>query len=215
MTAVARDHPVSAAFFCPQSRAPPAEYLEALHAFLSHNALGEAFLRHISTLDDVWPIFSGAREDIRNLPNARENINVLVDWANGGSSVPISQAKSGVIALPAVFIVQLGQYFRYLEVNQISHADFIAQLKDVGGVHGYCGGAAAALSVACAADEAQLLEHAAVLLRLFVGIGCCIEAVDDWTTSESTVLAARLKYEGQGEEICSRFPGVSSTICQL
>jgi hypothetical protein len=203
--------PVSAAFFCPQSRAPPASYLDALYHFLSHNALGSQFLHHISTLDDLWPILSQAREDIRDLPNARNYIGVLVDWAKGGPSTPISEASSGVIALPAVFIVQLGQYLRYLDYHNISHANFIAQLKDVGGVHGYCGGAAAALSVACAADETQLLDHAAVLLRLFLGIGCCIEAVDDWTTSEPTVIACRLKFPGQGEELCSKFPGVSNT----
>nr|P9WET2.1 RecName: Full=Non-reducing polyketide synthase Preu6; Short=NR-PKS Preu6; AltName: Full=Lecanoric acid synthase [Preussia isomera]UNY67719.1 polyketide synthase Preu6 [Preussia isomera] len=201
-----RDYPISAAFFCPQSRAPPAEYLHALYSFLSQNTLGKAFLRHIASLDEVWPIFSEARDDILRLPDARQNINVLVDWAKGGSSTPIAEARSGVIALPSVFIVQLGQYFRYLEANRLSHGDFIGQLKDIGGVHGYCGGAAAALSVACAADETQLIDHAAVLLRLFVGIGCCIEAVDDWTTTESTVIACRLKYEGQGDELCSRFP---------
>lgn len=210
MASSTRDAPVSAAFFCPQSKAPAADYLDALYQFLSHSPLGTTFLAHIAALDDLWPILSSAREDIRDLPNARDNIGILVDWAKGGSSEPISKASSGVIALPAVFIVQLGQYLRYLDFHAISHAEFIAQLKDVGGVHGYCGGAAAALSVACAADETQLIEHAGILLRLFLGIGCCIEAVDDWTTSESTVLACRLKYEGQGDELCSQFPGVRS-----
>lgn len=210
MAIATRDTPVSAAFFCPQSKAPPADYLDALYHFLSHNPLGTAFLGHIAALDELWPVFSSAREDVRLLPNARENIHILVDWANGGSSTPISKASSGVVALPAVFIVQLGQYLRYLDFHAISHADFINQLKDVGGIHGYCGGAAAALAVACAADETQLIEHAGILLRLFLGIGCCIEAVDDWTTSESTVLACRIKYEGQGKDLCSRFPGVRS-----
>lgn len=200
--------PVSAAFFCPQSRAPSADYLDGLYQFLSRNALGTAFLRDIADLDQMWPIFSAARDDIRDLPNARSNIRVLVDWANGGPSAAISKASSGVIALPAVFIVQLGQYLRYLEAHAITHTEFISQLKDAGGVHGYCGGAAAALSVACAANETQLIEHACILLRLFLGIGCCIEAVDDWTTCESTVLACRLKYAGQGDELCRKFPGV-------
>lgn len=210
-----RDTLVSAAFFCPQSKAPAAEYLDALYQFLSHNPLGTTFLAYIATLDELWPILSSARDDIRDLPNALDNIRVLVDWAKGGSSEPISKASSGVIALPAVFIVQLGQYLRYLDFHALSHAEFLTQLKDVGGVHGYCGGAAAALSVACAADETQLIEHAGKLLHLFLGIGCCIEAVDDWTTSESTVLACRLKYEGQGDVICSLFPGVRSPARKL
>jgi hypothetical protein len=47
-----------------------------------------------------------------------------------------------------------------------------------------------------------------VFLRVLVGVGSYIEALDDWSSSKLTILALRLKYEGQGEELMQMFPGV-------
>jgi len=135
-------------------------------------------------------------------------VSILVDWAKGGPSVPVSEARSGIIALPLLLILQVGQYFRYIESVGISHADFIDQVRDSGGIQGCCGGEPPALSIACARNEAQVVENAAVFLRILLGVGGYIEALDDWTTSEPTILALRLKYEGQEEEIMRQFPGV-------
>ena len=199
----------SAAFFCPQGRAPPERYLVSLQAFLRQNPYGECLLQHVVRLDEVFQMFCSARDDIRTLPNGPSYVRMLIDWAAGGSSAAISQARNGIIALPLLLILQLGQYLRYLEIHSLSHSDFVEQVRHVGGIQGYCGGAAAALSIACAKDEAEVIQNAAVFLRLLVGIGACIEAADHPSTGESTVIACRLKHEGQGEELAARFPGVS------
>jgi len=146
---------LSAAFFNPQSRAPTPEYLSGLQSFLLQNAHGKSLLRHVATLGSVWPIWAAAREDVRNLPNAQQYVDLLVDWANGGPSAPISEARTGIIALPLLLILQLGQYFRYLEFHGLSHAQFITQVRDAGGIQGCCGGEPPALSIACAKDEAH------------------------------------------------------------
>jgi hypothetical protein len=201
---------VSAAFFNPQSRAPTPAYLSGLQSFLLQNVHGKALLRHVATLGSVWPIWAAAREDVANLPNAEQYVNLLVDWANGGPSTPVSEARTGIIALPLLLILQLGQYFRYLEFHSLSHAQFITQVLDGGGIQGCCGGEPPALSIACAKDEAHAVENAAVLLRVLLGVGAYIEALDDWTSSEPTILALRLKYEGQGDELMRQFPGVGA-----
>lgn len=129
-------------------------------------------------------------------------------WIGPTAGPPhLSEARTGVIALPLLTILQLGQYFRYLEFNNLSHAQFITQVRDAGGIQGCCGGEPPALSIACAKDEAQVVENAAVLLRVLLGVGAYIEAVDDWTSSGPTIIAIRLKHEGQGDELMQKFPG--------
>lgn len=200
--------PVSAAFFNPQSRAPSASYLRGLHAFLSQHPHGKTLLEHVATLEAVWPIFASVRDDVRKLPNAQNILSFLIEWAKGGPSEPVSEARSGIIALPLLLILQIGQYFRYLEFHGLTHVDFLDQVRHGGGIQGCCGGEPPALSIAYATNEAHVVENAAVFLRILVGVGSYIEALDDWTTSEPTILAVRLKHEKQGEELTRLFPGV-------
>ncbi|RAH61359.1 ketoacyl-synt-domain-containing protein [Aspergillus piperis CBS 112811] len=206
MTAATDPIQALAAFFNPQSRAPNPDDLSALYIFLSQHPHGRILLHHVSSLTDLLHLFAVHREDVRNLPNAENYVRLLVDWANGGPSAPISEARTGIIALPLLLILQLGEYFRYLDFHGISHADFIAQVQKAGGIHGCCGGEPPALSIACAKDEGQIMDNAAVLLRVMMRMGAYIEALDDWTTSESNILAVRLKYEGQEEESTKLFP---------
>ncbi|GLA95299.1 type I Iterative Polyketide synthase (PKS) [Aspergillus tubingensis] len=209
MTAAIDPIQASAAFFNPQSRAPDPADLSALYIFLSKHPHGKTLLHHVASLTDVLHLFAVHREDVRNLPNAENYVRLLIDWANGGPSAPVSEARTGIIALPLLLILQLGEYLRYLDFHGISHADFIAQIQKGGGIHGCCAGEPPALSIACAKDEGQIMDNAAVFLRIMVGMGAYIEALDDWTTSESNILAVRLKYEGQEEEFTKMFPRVS------
>lgn len=199
---------VSAAIFCPQSKAPSSLYLAELQSFLLQHKHGRILLQHVATLASIWPIFT-ARDSVRNLPNAEKSLNILVDWANGGPSAPVSESRTGIVALPLLLILQVGQYFRYLESHGSTHAQFIDQTRRAGGIQGCCGGEPPALSIACAKDEAQVVKNAAVLLRVLIGVGSYIEALDDWTSTEPTILAVRLKYEGQESELMQKFPGVS------
>ena len=200
---------VSAAFFNPQSRAPSADYLSRLQNYLLQHEHGQNLLKHVAGLSSVWPVWAAARDQVRDLPNAQQYLAILVDWANGGPSAPVSEARTGIIALPLLLILQVGQYFAYLEIHGLSHAQFIAQVRHAGGIQGCCGGEPPALSLALARDEAQIIENAAVFLRILVGVGSYIEALDDWSSSEPTIIAVRLKCEAQGEELMRLFPGVS------
>ena len=47
-------------------------------------------------------------------------------------------------------------------------------------------------------------------MRILLGVGGYSEAADDSTTPGSTTVAIRIKYEGQGDDLTRRFPGVSA-----
>lgn len=203
-------HVASAAFFSPRTRPPPEDYLADLRSFLRQSRYGTQLLGHVATLDTAWPLFANENNTFQASPNGRQQLSFLVDWANGGAIAPVCGAKSGIVALPLLLVLQLGQYLRYLECHSISHEQFIGQVQHHGGIHGYCGGAAAALSIACAKDEGHVIENAAVFLRVLTGIGAVMEAVDGWTSPDPTTIALRLKYEDQGHDLVAQFPGVGS-----
>jgi hypothetical protein len=139
---------VSAAFFCPQARAPDEEYLDGLRSFLSHNRYGQILLKEITALktDRIWSVFSAAREDMAALRQGPEYVDMLHDWAAEGISGPLSRARSGIVALPLLVVLQITQYLRYLAHHGLSHEDFIVGVSKGGGLQGYCGGLPASIT---------------------------------------------------------------------
>lgn len=200
---------VSAAFFCPQTKAPDEKYLTSLHSFLSQNPHGQVLLREVTALADsqLWEIFASSQPKVRQLDHGPKCLRALQDWASKGLSAPLSGIQSNTSSLPLLAVLQIGQYLRYLEARQISHREFVAQVQGAAGVHGYCGGLPAAIGIACAWDESELVNYVATALKVLVGIGAYTEAADDDKGAERTLLAIRLKYEGQGDDIIRRFPG--------
>ncbi|KAH8697261.1 hypothetical protein BGW36DRAFT_296668 [Talaromyces proteolyticus] len=203
------ENKVSAAFFCPQTTAADEAYLAGLHTFLSNHQYGKLLLREVAALADpeLWEIFASARSDVRALSHGPVYLAVLRDWALTGVSGPLAAIRSNITSLPLLAVMQLGQYLRYLEAHHQSHRQFVAQIQQgTGGIHGYCGGLPAAMSIACAEDEAELIKHTATAMRITVGIGAYTEAGDEDHGAAQTLLAVRLKYEGQGDELIRRFP---------
>lgn len=199
---------LSAAFFCPQSRAPDEEYLAGLHSFLRHNQYGQILLQEVSELDRIWTIFSSAREDVRGLSQGPAFVDMLRDWATNGESSLLAAARSGIVALPLLIILQIGQYLRYLEFHGLTHNEFLAEIRHGGGSQGYCGGLPSAIAMACAQDEIGVVRNAAIAIRVLLGVGAYSEVADDTSGTGSTTLALRLKYESQGDDLVRRFPGV-------
>lgn len=135
---------ISAAFFCAQALAPDEEYLNDLHWFLSRHEHGKSLLREISNLkhNRIWSIFATASDDVASLNPGPEYIDILYNWAEKGISGSLSAARSGVVALPLLVIVQIGQYLRYLDYHRLTHQEFLANVRPSGGLQGFCGGLA-------------------------------------------------------------------------
>lgn len=203
------DEKVSAAFFCPQTKAADEQYLTSLHIFLRQNPHGQVLLREVAALANgqLWEVFASSQPEVRQLEHGPRCLRALRDWASEGLSAPLSGIQSNISSLPLLAVLQIGQYLRYLEARQISHRDFVAQVQGAAGVHGYCGGLPAAISIACAWDESELVGYAATALKVLVGIGAYTEAADDDRGVERTLLAIRLRHEGQGDDLVRRFPG--------
>ena len=145
----AASKPVAAAFFCPQAKAPDVDYLNGIHSFLSKSPHGKALLQKIIDLklNDTWTTFASSRDDVAALAQGPKYVDMLHDWAAGGAAEALAEARSGIVALPLLLIVQITQYFRFLDVNGISHSTFLEGVSKGGGLQGYCGGLPVSASI--------------------------------------------------------------------
>lgn len=201
--------PVSGAFFCPQARAPDSEYLNGLRSFFLQDKHGCMLLKAIENLktDNVWSIFAQSRAEVAALSQGPHYVDMFHDWTANGVGGPLAEARSGIVALPLLVALQIGQYLRYLAYHGLSHREFLDEVKPAGGLQGYCGGLPSAIAASCARDEAEVVQHTATTMRILLGVGAYGEFADDSGGSGTTTLALQLKYEGQGDELTEKFPG--------
>ena len=199
----------SLAIFCPQSKAPEEKFLSQLHSYLKNYDTLKPFLQAVMDLPRTWAMFADARTDIAEMERGPTSIQALSHWIACGDPSFLLNDTSGILSLPLLVIYQIGQYFQYLELRAISHSEVLGHLA-AGGVHGYCGGFFPATAVACSSNEEEVVANASKALRIALGVGAFSELGGDDFRYGSTTMVARLKYEGQGDEIIKMFPSVSA-----
>ncbi|KAL8693000.1 MAG: hypothetical protein Q9218_002089 [Villophora microphyllina] len=135
------------------------------------------------------------------------SVKQLVEWIETGGSLAITNAMSGCLTLPLLTIIQICQYFQYLQLQELKHSDFLKSLRHGGGLHGYCGGLLPAAAIAVSADEAELVLNAAKALHLAFIIGAYGDLGDDDPLGGPTNMVIRLKNAEQGEAMIQKYPG--------
>ncbi|KAL1635043.1 Type I Iterative PKS [Diplodia intermedia] len=196
----------SVAIFCPQSKAPEKDYLDQLQRFLTEHEQLRRLGEDVKRLRETWDIIAARRADIAGLAQGPRYLQALHDWVETGASAPVANAMSGILSLPLLVVIQTCQYFQYLRLAGLTHAEFLDGLK-VGGAQGYCGGLLPAIAVACAKDEDEVVAMAAVAMRIALVVGAYGELGDDENLPGPTTIVVRLRHEGQGEDIVRGFPG--------
>ena len=199
----------SVAFFNPQSKAFKEEYLKDVREYLHGSQILRPFVHSIATLPETWDTFAKQRDNIASLTKGSSSTQVLSEWITTGKSPPMATAMNSCLALPLLTILQLCQYFQFLELKNLKHSQFTQKLREGGGVQGYCGGLLAAMAIAASPEEVALVENASRALRVALAIGSYADLDDEFTSGESTITVIRLKHEGQGDEIIEKFPRVT------
>jgi hypothetical protein len=126
----------------------------------------------------------------------------------------VPDVLSGILALPILTIIQIVQYFQYLDLRAITHAQFLDEIH-LAGAQGFCGGLLPALAIATSKNEEEVAQNAAKSLRIALGIGAYGELGDDPDAPGATTLVLRVKYAGQADEMVAKFPGVSTFYFKL
>lgn len=201
----------SLAVCAPHVRQPSEEYLSSIRAFLLSNDRLIPLTREIQKLQGIWDTIASHRIDIAALSEGPRYIKALSDWIEHGESSTLREAKSGIVAIQTLVIIQVVQYFQYLELSGMSHAEFIDALRNGGGgIQGNCAGLLPAIAIGCAKDEGEVVQNALAALRVGLAIGAYQQLGDDESIPGATTIVLRLSTPGEGDEIVGRFPGVSS-----
>jgi hypothetical protein len=199
----------SVAVFGPQSKIPSPQYLAELSSYLRSKEIFAPLVEAIKTLPGIWKTFLNFHEGIAELDDGPRYLRSMSTWVMG--EVPMAwgeEVPSGMLALPMLTIIHLVQYFQYLEQKGLTHSELMKKFKAGAGIQGYCGGMVSAISVACANTEEEIVATACKAIRVAFGLGATADAVDDNPEKRSCIMVIRLKYDGQGEEIVKKFPGV-------
>ena len=159
----------SMAVFSPQSKAPKEAYLDELRSYLCGKAELRPLLDAIEDLPNTWSYFADYNSDIAALRQGLRYTKALSDWVKHGQSSNIANAMSGILSLPLLTIIQVVQYFQFLEVKKLRHSEFMERLRGRGGIQGYCGGLMPAIAIACSANEAEVAANAAKAMNIALG----------------------------------------------
>ncbi|KAK9772995.1 putative Polyketide synthase [Seiridium cardinale] len=198
---------ISAAVFCPQNRPPKAEYLEQLRHYLLSTPELIPFYLEILQLRKTWDIYAETNDDIRRLKQGPQYLAYFVDWVTNGNATRLIETVSGIISLPLLTIIQVVQYFQYLEARTIDHQTLLSELRH-GGAQGFCGGLLPVMAIASSQSQDEVVQNSIICLRIALGIGAYGELGDDPVDMRPTTMVLRLKHEGQAEILVSKFPGV-------
>lgn len=196
----------SAAVFGPQSKEPKADYLQLLRAYLCNKEELAPFVQVIRKLPGLWSLYASNNSDLLALSHGPRDLLSLSDWIETGTLDSIAKSISGVLSLPLLLIIQVGQYFQFLQKYRIKHIDLISAVQNGAGVQGYCTGLLMAVAVACSADEKELVQTCCRALRLAVGVGAYSDLAVGRESDAFASIVIRLKHEGQAEEILRDFP---------
>ena len=205
----------SVAVFCPQSKAPEEGYLKQLHSFIHTREYLKPLVQDVVGLQDVWAILANQREEFSDMSQGPRHMQNLARWITTGDSSQIINIMSGILSLPLLVVIQICQYFQYLEIQGQSHSQFMEQLRAGGGIQGYCGGLLPAMAISCSKNETELVENAAIAARIALAIGAYGELGDDESIPGATTIVVRTKRVGQGDDLIGRFPGVSLSNVSL
>ncbi|KAI4189026.1 MAG: hypothetical protein LQ348_003849 [Seirophora lacunosa] len=197
----------TAAFFNPQSKAAEVKYLDSLHKYLHSNEHLSGFVTAIQSLPQTWQILALYRPELTISRRGWSAAESLAKWTDTSDSGSIASGTSGSLTLPLLTVIQICQYFQYLDSKILRHSELLQCVRK-GGVHGYCGGLLPAVAVAVSTNEAELVQNASKALRLAFAIGTYGDIGDLDPHSGPTNMVVRLKYAGQGEDLIRNSPGV-------
>ncbi|KAL9599000.1 MAG: hypothetical protein Q9219_004114 [cf. Caloplaca sp. 3 TL-2023] len=197
----------SAIFFNPQSKAADANYLDSLKNYLHGHKQLHQFIEAIRSLPNAWETLTKHNCHLASKRHGYSSASLLATWIDSTDSSNVAAGMSSSLTLPLLIVIQICQYFWYLEIQKVRHAELLQSVGS-GGVHGYCGGLLPAVAVAISADEDQLVRSASNALRLALAIGIYADLGDEDPHDGPTNMVIRLKYPDQGEELLRDHPGV-------
>lgn len=133
-----------------------------------------------------------------------------------GTTIFISESTFGALTLTLLNIIEVLQYFQFLQEANLYHHELLASVGKGAGVQGYCAGFLAGRCVAVSADETELVKKPARCSGWqWVSVPMVTLEAHTLQRDPCRQVVVRLSREGQMDEITRTFPHVSeSTPCK-
>ncbi|PVH96863.1 ketoacyl-synt-domain-containing protein [Periconia macrospinosa] len=177
-------------FFGPQTKLPTTEQSRVVRHVLLNLPRLRGFLTAIEQLPSVWELLVASDPALGSVA-ALDSIQVILQWLKTDNAPNFASEKNS-LCTPLTLIVQVAQYFQHLETSSTSHAQTL-HLASKAGVHGFCTGILAAMSVASSQNEEELIGHASAALRLALCIGAYVDLSCQTSSSKSLCTVVRSK----------------------
>ncbi|KAK3297385.1 uncharacterized protein B0H64DRAFT_457516 [Chaetomium fimeti] len=184
---------------------------------LAVSAHRDWILDTIASLPTYWDALADKIPNIGGAIPGRRQLADLDSWFRHGAGDVVEDDATlpSIVVGPLVVLVQLTQYWRYLELTRPSNlddsvdlqADLVARQKQPGAkveTLGFCAGLLAAVAVASAGDQQEFQKYGAVAVRLAMMAGALIDGQEarDQGNGKGGSVSYAIAWRGQkpGEE---------------
>ncbi|KAF2108587.1 putative polyketide synthase [Lophiotrema nucula] len=176
----------------------------------------EWVLEATAGLSGYWEALTEKMPEIDAAIPGLKQLGDFDSWLrHGQADMPQDAQLPNIIITPLLVLIQLTQYWQYLELTQDGargdvHADLVHQQQQSGKSHqfetlGFCSGMPAALAVASAHNREELEKYGSVAVRLAMLLGALVDARNVWDTArgkgETVSLAVAWTSPKQGEDV--------------
>ncbi|KAL4971434.1 hypothetical protein BDW66DRAFT_155664 [Aspergillus desertorum] len=177
----------------------------------------EWILEAIAGLPGYWEALSEKMPDIGAAIPGQKQLSDFDAWFRQGQTDMSPEAElPNIIITPLVVLIQLTQYWQYLELTQDSsaggdfHANLVSQQQQAGETNrfeslGFCGGMLSAFAVASAHNRPELEKYGSVAVRLAMLLGALADARNVWDSARgkgrSTSFAVAWISSKQGDDV--------------
>jgi hypothetical protein len=193
----------SSIVFGSQGSVPDPTYLTFISAFLRHDENANSLIDTINSLPEWWDAVSESHTVLQRVPGY-VLLERLRRWLVQGLHEEFEEPVPNTLLAPLTVVSHVVEYLSYLRSRLAKHAD-VLQAARTGGYQGLCIGQLAAIACSNAANEIELIEQAAVAIRLAVLIGaitdldgCFAEPPKDWAC-----IVAREKSSASSDDLNS------------
>ena len=191
----------------PQTSLPSTQYLNRAQQSLVGNSRLAGFIDAINGLPKIWEALSKGDDRLKAV-SGRETIEALQQFVQRGRFPTIPEASNNALFSSLTVIFEIIEYFNFLE-NGNSH-DEILKNAESAGIQGFCTGFLAAAALASSKDEDEIVQNAAVALRLAFAVGAFVDLAA--FSEKFACLTARWRDAGDEhhvQEVLKQYPTVS------
>ncbi|KAF5857101.1 hypothetical protein ETB97_006245 [Aspergillus alliaceus] len=159
--------------FGPQTEPSSEDAIGQLRQELAQNPQLSSVVHAAKHATELWKALVNFDPSLDDIPGARL-LTEIQQWVVGGG--PLPNHNFNAFRLPVTVLLEIAQYFRYLNRLNVSHPHRIfLRGVEAGGILGFCVGFLSAIAVATSETEAEIATTTAAVFRLAVIIGAYVD----------------------------------------